>query len=93
MILNQNIFLIGFMGSGKSYWGEIWAREEGYAFYDLDEEIEKEFELPVEEIFEKHGEDKFREIEKYRLRKFENRKKNLYRVAAERLVFLITLIG
>ncbi len=65
------------MGSGKSYWGHIWAQEEGYTFYDLDAEIEKVFELPVEEIFEKHGEDKFREMEKSHLRKFENQEKKL----------------
>jgi shikimate kinase len=75
--LNQNIFLIGFMGSGKSYWGQIWAREEGYSFYDLDAEIEKIFELPVEQIFEKHGEDKFREMEKCHLRKFEKQERRL----------------
>ena len=65
------------MGSGKSYWGHIWALEHGYAFYDLDIEIEKAFEMPVEEIFEKHGEDKFREMERYHLRKFENKKNYL----------------
>ena len=61
------------MGSGKSYWGHIWALEDGYSFYDLDAEIESVFELPVEQIFEKHGEDKFREMERYHLRKFENK--------------------
>jgi shikimate kinase len=75
--MNQNIFLIGFMGSGKSHWGHIWALEHGYTFYDLDTEIEKAFELSVEEIFEKHGEEKFRELERYHLRKFEKKKKYL----------------
>ena len=75
--MNQNIFLIGFMGSGKSHWGHIWALEEGYTFYDLDTEIENVFELSVEQIFEKHGEEKFREMERYHLRKFENSKKSL----------------
>jgi shikimate kinase len=65
------------MGSGKSYWGPVWALEEGYTFYDLDAEIGKVFDLPVEEIFEKHGEEKFREVERYHLRKFENPEKNL----------------
>ena len=75
--MNQNIFLIGFMGSGKSHWGHIWALEYGYTFYDLDTEIEKAFEMRVEEIFEAHGEDKFRELERYHLRKFEKKKKYL----------------
>ena len=61
--MNENIFLIGFMGSGKSHWGHIWALQHALAFYDLDTEIE--------EIFEKHGEEKFREIERYHLRKFD----------------------
>jgi len=75
--MNQNIFLIGFMGSGKSHWGHIWALEYGYTFYDLDTEIEKAFQMRVEEIFEAHGEDKFRELERYHLRKFEKKKKYL----------------
>jgi shikimate kinase len=65
------------MGSGKSHWGHIWALEYGYTFYDLDTEIEKAFEMRVEEIFEAHGEDKFRELERYHLRKFEKKKKYL----------------
>lgn len=65
------------MGSGKSHWGRIWSLEHGYSFYDLDTEIEKAFELTVEEIFEKHGEEKFRELERYHLRKFEQKKKYL----------------
>ena len=35
-----SIFLIGFMGSGKTYWGKIWAQKNGLDFYDLDEIIE-----------------------------------------------------
>jgi len=65
------------MGSGKSHWGHIWALENGFTFYDLDTQIEKAFKMPVEEIFEKHGEDKFREMERYHLRKFENKKNYL----------------
>ena len=75
--MKQNIFLIGFMGSGKSHWGHIWALKNGYTFYDLDAQIEKAFKMPVQEIFEKHGEDKFRELERYHLRKFLNKKKCL----------------
>ncbi len=65
------------MGSGKSHWGHIWALKHGYTFYDLDAEIESAFEMKVEEIFEKHGEDKFREMERYHLQKLENKKKYL----------------
>ncbi|MEO8962425.1 MAG: shikimate kinase [Ginsengibacter sp.] len=74
MLNDQNIFLIGFMGSGKSYWGHRWALENGYTFYDLDDEIEKAFGMTIEKIFEKHGEEKFRELERSHLRKFEANK-------------------
>jgi len=65
------------MGSGKSHWGHIWARNLGYTFFDLDLEIEKAFKMQVEEIFEKHGEEKFRELERYHLKRFENKKEVL----------------
>lgn len=65
------------MGSGKSHWGQIWAQKNGYTFYDLDVEIEKTTKLNVEQIFEKQGEDEFRELEKTHLRKFQNKKKFL----------------
>jgi shikimate kinase len=57
------IFLIGFMGSGKTYWGRIWARQQGLDFYDLDEVIEKKEGRTIAAIFEKDGEDHFRKIE------------------------------
>ena len=65
------------MGSGKSHWGRIWASRNGYTFYDLDTQIEKAFKMTVPEIFEKEGEEKFRELERYHLRKLENKKKYL----------------
>lgn len=69
-----NIFLIGFMGSGKSHWGRIWAKKHSLSFIDLDEEIEVAFGMKVEDIFEKHSEDKFRELERVHLKKNESRK-------------------
>jgi len=63
------------MGSGKSHWGKIWAKKIGYSFYDLDNEVEKAFKMSVEEIFEKKGEEKFRELERLYLRKMETKKK------------------
>lgn len=65
------------MGSGKTHWGHIWALKHGYTFSDLDSEIEKAFKMSVEDIFEKHGEEKFRELERYQLRKFLSKKKCL----------------
>ncbi len=72
--LPMNVFLIGFMGSGKTHWGKIWAEREGLTFYDLDAKIEKAFGMSITDIFEKKGEEKFRELERYHLRKFKNKK-------------------
>jgi shikimate kinase len=64
-------FLIGFMGSGKTHWGQRWAALNKMAFYDLDQEIEKTLGESVADTFEKKGEDFFREMERYVLRKFD----------------------
>ena len=72
--LPVKIFVIGFMGSGKTHWGKIWAAKRDITFFDLDAKIEKAFRMSISEIFEKKGEEKFRELERYHLRKFENKK-------------------
>ncbi len=64
----SNIFLIGFMGSGKSHWGKIWAEENRLSFVDLDEVIEKAAGKTVAQIFETKGEDYFRKLEAETLR-------------------------
>lgn len=56
------------MGSGKSYWGKVWAERIGYNFIDLDELIEKREQSSIVEIFEKSGEDIFRLLETKMLR-------------------------
>lgn len=58
------IYLIGFMGSGKTTIGKELASKLGYSFFDIDQEIEEHFHLKVAEIFEKHGELAFREAER-----------------------------
>ncbi len=63
------------MGSGKTHWGRIWAAKAGLPFFDLDTRIENAFGKKITYVFEKKGEEKFREMERYHLRKFE-RKKN-----------------
>ena len=57
------IYLVGFMGSGKTTVGRVLADELGWAFFDLDEEIGKRAGKTIPEIFEQQGEGVFREIE------------------------------
>lgn len=62
------IYLVGFMGSGKSTVGRALAEELGWHFFDLDEEIEKREGVTIAQIFDTHGEAAFREIETIALR-------------------------
>ena len=63
------IFLIGFMGSGKSTLGRALAqRVPGCAFIDLDEEIERRAGMSVREIFDTLGQERFRALEADTLR-------------------------
>ncbi|MBK8496220.1 MAG: shikimate kinase [Chitinophagaceae bacterium] len=66
----MKIFLIGFMGSGKTYWGKIWAKQNGLTFYDLDDVIEKATGKTIAVLFEKKGEKYFRKIETEALHTF-----------------------
>lgn len=58
------IFLIGFMGSGKTTLGHPLARRLGYDFIDLDKAIESGEGCSVSEIFASKGEDEFRLMER-----------------------------
>jgi len=64
----RNFFLIGFMGSGKSHWGKIWAEANQRSFIDLDAVIEEKAGKTVAAIFELNGEDYFRGLEADALR-------------------------
>src|SRR6516165_10528971 len=57
------IFLVGFMGSGKSTVGRALAEELGWGFSDLDEEIESAEGVTIAEIFDQRGEEEFRRVE------------------------------
>ena len=58
------IFLLGFMGSGKSTVGNLLARALGWPLIDLDTLIEAGQGLSIREIFENSGEPFFRQIER-----------------------------
>ena len=63
MKLNHHIFICGFMGCGKSTQGKKLASLLRMRFIDLDKHIQKTEEKSIEEIFEKEGEGRFRELE------------------------------
>jgi len=69
----EKFFLIGFMGSGKTYWGKIWAQKNDLDFYDLDEMIETKESRSIASIFEKEGEAYFRKIETALLHSFSDK--------------------
>jgi len=63
------IYLVGFMGSGKSTVGSALAEELGWTFIDLDEEIERHEHSTIAHIFDTRGEAEFRRMEHLALRK------------------------
>ena len=60
----MKIFLIGFMGCGKTHWGRELGRKLAIPFFDLDEKIEESEGKSIAKIFEEEGEEYFRLIEK-----------------------------
>lgn len=64
----RSIVLIGMMGAGKSSVGRALARQTGLARLDTDETLSGQFGMSVTEIFEHHGEEKFRDAETELLR-------------------------
>lgn len=60
----NTIFLIGYMGCGKTTLGMALARHMHLPFIDLDDYIEERCEATVKEIFAQVGEQGFREIER-----------------------------
>jgi shikimate kinase len=65
----MKIFLIGFMGSGKTTLGRKLASKMGYEFIDLDHKLEQQVELSIAEYFSFFGEDAFRKLESQVLKK------------------------
>jgi shikimate kinase len=63
------IYLVGFMGSGKTTIGRMYAEEIGWRFADLDDDIEAEQGTTISDLFERHGEAAFRKIESEALQK------------------------
>ena len=60
----MRIYLIGFMGVGKTHWGKQIGRKLNIPFFDLDEVIEQDAGKSINQIFEQEGEEQFRIKEK-----------------------------
>ena len=61
--LNKTVALVGMMGSGKSAIGKVVSSILDVRFIDADVEIERAAKLSIPEIFERHGEQFFRDKE------------------------------
>jgi shikimate kinase len=72
----MRIFLIGFMGSGKTHWGTRIAEKLNIPFYDLDAVVVNHEGMNISEIFSNKGEEYFRYIEKQTLEDLVGREEN-----------------
>ncbi|MBE9188235.1 shikimate kinase [Microcoleus sp. LEGE 07076] len=63
LLRGVNIYLVGMMGAGKTTVGRILARELKYRFFDTDELIVRVANQSIAEIFDREGEEAFRELE------------------------------
>ena len=67
-LMAERIYLIGFMGAGKTTVGRLLAELLGWSFVDLDTEIQSVEGRSVADIFESSGEPHFRRVESEQLR-------------------------
>lgn len=66
--MDKPLFIIGYMGCGKSTFGKALSQKTGLPFIDLDHYIEARQNATIPEIFATHGEQEFRRIERDMLR-------------------------
>ena len=60
----DKVYLVGFMGAGKTSVGRALAKRLDWRFMDIDEHIEAREHLTVSDIFQRHGEPHFRGVER-----------------------------
>lgn len=60
----KNVYLIGYMGSGKSTAGKQLARLLDFSFIDLDHAFEETYRISIMDFFQKYDEEAFRVIER-----------------------------
>ncbi len=64
----KRVFLIGYMGTGKTSLGKIIAKKANLTFVDLDHYIENRYHKSISQIFAEKGESGFRDLERETLR-------------------------
>ncbi len=69
----MKIFLIGFMGCGKTFIGERLAQQLNISFIDMDEYLQQKEHQTIAQIFTQHGEAYFRRLESEKLREMANK--------------------
>ena len=69
LVRTPGIYVIGYMGAGKTTIGQLLADELGWYFADLDQDIEADHTMSISQIFEQRGEAEFRGLEHEALRK------------------------
>ena len=73
----MRIFLIGFMGAGKTHWGKQVASRMGLPFHDLDELVVAQEGRSIADIFTENGEEYFRLAEKQMLEELVERQDSM----------------
>jgi shikimate kinase len=63
-VKTDKVYLVGFMGAGKTSVGRSLARRLDWRFIDVDEQIEERERQTVSDIFVRHGEPYFRGVER-----------------------------
>lgn len=71
--LNCNIFLIGFMGAGKSTVAKKLTEYLDVEYIEMDAEIVREQGMPITDIFEEYGESYFRDVESQTIKKLQEK--------------------
>ncbi|MBK5290975.1 MAG: shikimate kinase [Acidobacteriia bacterium] len=63
LVRTPGVYLVGFMGCGKTTVGQLLGDELGWTFADLDDDIEAAAGCSIAEFFAQHGEAEFRKME------------------------------
>ena len=71
----KNIVLIGMPASGKSTIGKLLSQKINYEYYDTDKYLERKEKRKISDIFEKNGEEYFRDLETKYLKKWSHKQK------------------